>query len=999
MSSSAFFHKPELALRRALELQGINQEVAALTLLHEVLSSRRHRTWSPAYEQIMITYLNLCLKLHKAREAKDGLHQYRNLAQSQAPGSLEKVIRYLVERAEDQCTKAKAAATALSESQPSKLECSLDEDGIAPQAVLLSSMSTDPAKNQRDSTLVLPSLKFLWEIYRAVLDILRSNSKLEHVYHSAAVGALRFCREYERRTEFRRLCDLLRMHLGNLQKYGDDSSGKNNKVRGWEGWSSEAIELHLQTRFAQLETSSVLHLYTEGFRTVEDIYNILQISHQRRKQNPELPPPKSQLMAKYYEQLTALFWVSENHLFHAFAWFKYYALCNEFNKGMGEELKTQQASAVLLAALCIPSLPKSVDSSSTGKGGNNRFDDSGMQEKMARMATLLGFHTRNPTRENLLEEISSRGIFEQVPEYLKQLFHLLEHDSDPLVLVETAKPLLDQLSADTGSAGDSAASSLAQYVKPLRSVLLLKLLWNLSSAYHTVRIDFLKGITDGLGMSYENVEKEIVLFTQTHKGLVVRIDHRSGCLRFGDAQLESDSMRSQLTVLAQQLDKVCQTLAPAETEPVDHSQLYQSIRDSRVSDHTRMLERKNWIEQRKEEMERLAQEKVRLEQETAAKEEAARKSEEELRIQREQRLREQEKQRKIQREMENMKKEQLLKAMGHNTEALTPEEMAKLDADKLAKEHQAKQNKKKEEAERKTREEAKRLDYLVRAIRIEELPLVKAKYEEKAKKDREQYEQELIEKTQKAKLQWESDKKDKEMLSAHSVFDYMGDFESKVMSGREIKHKDLCDEADVEAEVQAEKAKIQRARQRKEDEAQRLAEEEAKRKQEEEARKVDEEFRKKEEARREKEAKEEERRKAEAARMSQERERRGRDQEDHGPRSSRALDNASGGNRYVPPVRRGQGGGDASGSRFGGGGYPGGGRYEGRSGGDRRGGDRDGGGGGYGDRRGGYGDRERGDGDRRGGYGDRDRGGGSGDSRGGYADKDRGNGGGGAWRR
>ncbi|KAL3945639.1 MAG: hypothetical protein SGBAC_000295 [Bacillariaceae sp.] len=995
MSSSAFFHKPELALRRALELQGINQEVAALELLHEVLSSRRHRTWSPAYEQIMIAYLNLCLKLHKAREAKDGLHQYRNLAQSQAPGSLEKVIRYLVERAEEQCTKAKAAATALSESQPSTLESSLDEDGIAPQAVLLSSMSTDPAKNQRDSTLVLPSLKFLWEIYRAVLDILRSNSKLEHVYHSAAVGALRFCREYQRRTEFRRLCDLLRMHLGNLQKYGDDSSGKNNKVRGWEGWSNEAIELHLQTRFAQLETASVLHLYTEGFRTVEDIYNILQISHQRRKQNPELPPPKAKLMAKYYEQLTTLFWVSENYLFHAFAWFKYYALCKEFNKGMGEEVKAQQASAVLLAALCIPSLPKSGDSSSSGRGGNNRFDDSVMQEKMARMATLLGFHTRNPTRENLLEEISSRGIFEQVPEYLKQLFYLLEHDSDPLVLIETATPLLDKLSTDTGSADDAVASSLAQYVKPLRSVLLLKLLWNLSSAYHTVRIDFLKGITDGLGMSFENVEKEIVLFTQTHKGLIVRIDHRSECLRFGDAQLESDSMRSQLTVLAQQLDKVCQTLAPTEAKPVDQSQLYQSIRENREADHTRMLERKNWIEQRKEEMERLAQEKVRLEQETLAKEEAARKAEEELRIQREQRLREQEKQKKIQREMENMKKEQLLKAMGHNTEVLTAEEMAKMDADKLAKEHQEKQNKKKEEAERKIREEAKRLDYLVRAIRIEELPLVKAKYEEKVKKDRKQYEQEVVEKTQRAKLQWESDKKDKERLSSHCVFDFMGDFEGKVMSGRAIKHKELCDEADQEAEVQAEKAKIQRARKRKQDEAKRLAEEEAKLKQEEEARKADEERRKKEEARREKEAKEEERRQAEAARMAQERERQGKQRDDRGPRSSRALDNASGsGGRYVPPTQRGQtGGGDSGGSRFGGGGYPGGGRYEGRSGGDRR--------GGYGDRRGGFGDRDRGGGsygDRRGGQGDRDRGGGYGDRRGGYGDRDRGDTGGG-WRR
>lgn len=202
-----------------------------MALLHEVLSSRRHRTWSPAYEQIMIAYLNLCLKLHKAREAKDGLHQYRNLAQSQAPGSLEKVIRYLLVKAEDQCSKAKAAAAVISESQPSTMESSLDEDGIAPQAILLSSMSTDPAKNQRDSKMVLPSLKFLWEIYRAVLDILRSNSKLEHVYHFAATGALRFCQEYQRRTEFRRLCDMLRMHLGNLQKYGDETSSKpNNKV-------------------------------------------------------------------------------------------------------------------------------------------------------------------------------------------------------------------------------------------------------------------------------------------------------------------------------------------------------------------------------------------------------------------------------------------------------------------------------------------------------------------------------------------------------------------------------------------------------------------------------------------------------------------------------------------------------------------------------------------------------------------------------------------------
>eukprot|EP00980_Cylindrotheca_fusiformis_P014320 scaffold3821_cov127-Cylindrotheca_fusiformis.AAC.10 len=210
-----------------------------------------------------------------------------------------------------------------------------------------------------------------------------------------------------------------------------------------------------------------------------------------------------------------------------------------------------------------------------------------------------------------------------------------------------------------------------------------------------------------------------------------------------------------------------------------------------------------------------------------------------------------------------------------------------------------------EEKVRQKQEEAKRLDCLVRAIRIEELPLVKAKYEEMIRTDRAQYEHEIeqeIEKAQRAKVQWDSDKRDKERLSVHSVFDWMEDFESTVLAGRQLNHEALCAEAEAEAIVEAVKAKIERARKRKQNEARRLSEEEeAKRRQEEEQR------RNKEEARREREAKEEERRR-EVARMAEDRERNDR-QSDRGQRSLRALD-------YVPPSRRGQGAGEED-SRFG----------------------------------------------------------------------------------
>lgn len=51
--------------------------------------NRRYKTWQSAYETIMLKYMDLCVQLQQHRQAKDGLHQYRNMAQQQAPASLE----------------------------------------------------------------------------------------------------------------------------------------------------------------------------------------------------------------------------------------------------------------------------------------------------------------------------------------------------------------------------------------------------------------------------------------------------------------------------------------------------------------------------------------------------------------------------------------------------------------------------------------------------------------------------------------------------------------------------------------------------------------------------------------------------------------------------------------------------------------------------------------------------------------------------------------------
>lgn len=68
------------------------------------------------------------------------------------------------------------------------------EAEATPESIMLSTMTEEGEKERADREMVVPWLKFLWETYRAVLDILKTNTKLEHVYHATCIKAFNFCR-------------------------------------------------------------------------------------------------------------------------------------------------------------------------------------------------------------------------------------------------------------------------------------------------------------------------------------------------------------------------------------------------------------------------------------------------------------------------------------------------------------------------------------------------------------------------------------------------------------------------------------------------------------------------------------------------------------------------------------------------------------------------------------------------------------------------------------
>jgi len=576
-----------------------------------------------------------------------------------------------------------------------------------------------------------------------------------------------------------------------------------------------------------------------------------------------------------------------------------------------------------------------------------------------------------------------------VPQYLRDLHALIEESHDPLTLVEKARPLLETLrkeslndvtdeGKDGGTTSGASSPSLGRYIKPLTNVLLLKLLLTLSTTYHTVSLNHMKQITNGLGMAFEEVETGIVVATRA-KLFSVTIDHQANCLRFGDEALESESMRDHLRILGRRLASVSNIIHPPDTNAKLERRvtLFNSVRQNLAKEHLAVLERKNEIEKRKEEVERLAQITLKKEIELKAKEEALRQQEEARRLMREKRLRDKQKEQMIQQELDLMKKSKILEDLGRSAENMNAAELAEIDTEALAKQHADKVTKKKEAAERKLKEIAKRLDYITRAIRIEELPLIQTRFEERNRADRERYEKETEERLETMRGQWGSDVEKKQGLEKHDVFAHTSVFEDLIMEGRVAVHEEACAVADTLAEQVAEKEKIERARRRKQDEIKRLEEEEQARIEEEKARIKAEESARKEEERLKKELEEEESRKKEMERMREEQMKKEREREQNRPApppmSSRM--GGGGGSKYVPPSQRGntdRGGGDDRGGSD---------RYGSRDGGKYG----SGGGGGYG---GGRYDRDRRDGDRGGGsdrYGSRDGGGG-----GGYDRRDRG---------
>ncbi|CAN6463503.1 unnamed protein product [Victoria cruziana] len=790
----ATFAKPENALKRAEELINVGQKQAALQALHDLITSKRYRAWQKTLERIMFKYVELCVDMRRGRFAKDGLIQYRIICQQVNVSSLEEVIKYFMQLSTERAEQAQSHAQAL--------EIALDVDDLEadkrPEDLMLSYVSGEKGKDRSDRELVTPWFKFLWETYRTVLEILRNNSKMENLYAMTAHRAFQFCKQYKRTTEFRRLCEIIRNHLANLNKYRDQRDRPDLSA-------PESLQLYLDTRFEQLKVATELELWQEAFRSVEDIHGLMCMVKKT---------PKPSLMAVYYAKLTEIFWVSDSHLYHAYAWYKLYVLQKSYNKNLTQKDLQLMASSVLLATLSVAPYDH--------KHGAAHFELENEKERSFRMASLLSFSldpkrdSRELSRSALLSELASKGVITYVPQEVKELYHLLENEFFPLDLASKVEPLLSKLSKlgdKLSSASPVPEVQLSQYVPSLERLATLRVLQQVSQVYQTMKIEVLSKMIPFFSFS---VVERVSVDAMKYNFVAMKVDHLKGVISFDSMDLESDRLRNHLTTLAKRLNKARSLIYPSEKRVSRLGDSLPALIEVIDKEHRRLLARKSIIEKRKEEQERHMLEMEREEESKRLKlqkitEEAEQKRlaseysrREEQRIRREIEERELEEAQALLQEAEKRKGKKGKKPVIEG-EKVTKQALLELALNEQLKERQ--------EMERKLQKLAKTMDYLERAKREEESPLIEEAYKQCLKDDEIFFERQQKQAIEQSRLQHAGDLQEKTRLSRMAENKKV--FEQELISRRRDEFEQLKRERDERIAMILTERRQERLRQRK----------------------------------------------------------------------------------------------------------------------------------------------------------------------------------------
>lgn len=811
-------YKPENVLRRAEDFIALAQPEKALDHLHQFIVHKKTRTLDHSNTQlidVLKLFIDIAVKRRDFHSIKDALHQFKKGAVTTPNGieALEIVVKYLLTTANSKLAQAQtdasdAAELANEQSHADALEAKRafrnnggdeDEDeeeddvadidhavddvdgdddifNVSPENMLLSAVSTDNATERSNKEFFLPWLKFIWEAYRTVIDLLKNNNQLEIPYCFVVAEVFKFCEKYQRYQEFKKFCEILRTHLLAVVKPGYTPPIENaDAVNISKG---DTLQRLLETRFLQLNTAVNLELWKESFKSVEDVQHLMKFSKKS-------PRPSS--LVTYYTNLAKVFQISDNLLFDAAARLKLFNLLIQ-NPNIKESELKETASLQLIASLVIPLQSNGTNQDVSIFTSTDIIDFDFFNRKNNKLASLLNLK-EIPTKETL---INSPVIFNYADVELIKLFKLIESTPvNPLTLKNEIDEILTNLSSNV---------LYASYLNDLKTIIIQKIVIQLASVYETINFDFISRLIsfDSEIFKIDDFQLEDLLLNIEQTNLLpnhyIEIDFDLGVVMFipkieNDEFTDFSDVMTSLTQsikliniqdselsqsgLLTKLTKSANESFQGEIEELERRFVELKEREKKLKE----LKDKDDDELKKIRAEELQEEK-RLEKERLENDEVKREEE------RERKQRERIQLDQLKTLVAEVNEKGVIKLSMEEAKKMTTEQIKKMQIDQL-------------EQDRKVMLEkldstAKRVDYLERAQREAELPLLQSEADKVLDIQKAEYEEMKNALIEKAKLEYAANVKVKTRLTKF-VEDYNEIIETTKNAAYEQYQKDKDD--------------------------------------------------------------------------------------------------------------------------------------------------------------------------------------------------------------
>ena len=471
-------------LLQVTELEGVDDE-KAINMVNDYLKSPKKKTWSKSMGELMKKYVEIIIYQNQIKHFKEALIFCRSLTQAnyidQFEGVIKKAKDILLEKYKESSEKYKDSKIAQRSLIDEEKEDEFDDEYY-------------DSPNAMEEELFLKDQKFMWEAYKTLLDLTKTNSKLFNLYAQILKDCFSFCGENKRNHEFKALCDSLRNHLFTLKK----NENKPNFANKIQMSDPSILKILIQTSLNQIETANKLEEWEESFKTSEKIVSFIEEYEKLpvKSQNSNVKkyskiPPLFEL--ELYNYIQKLLWVSNYPLYHTYAMMSIKDILDT-NKTKMENLNEKEKERldslnlgkinekIILAFLATPIKNAYTNFTKIGEELYEDSNDTEIKTCQKMMKILKVNHI--PSRKYLFGYLLNNKILSNISNNdIKELFQVFEYENNPLILAKKAVKYINKILNNK-----ETENEFGPYLKKIKENLIIKTLILMPKIYKNISL-------------------------------------------------------------------------------------------------------------------------------------------------------------------------------------------------------------------------------------------------------------------------------------------------------------------------------------------------------------------------------------------------------------------------------------------------------------------------------------------------------------------------------